>query len=591
MERRRRDSTGLMAVITKAAVPTLDAYITISSAVAILSSLTVATTFQSHPELKTLLAEELRNNTGLTSELNINVEYVSSLTFVQFIHFFLSDANRVYVFVNTYFAMLALLSKFIINVAFKELSKEEESIARTAFISTVFGNIVMLSIVTEPENSYYYKLAWMLWLGLSIFLSTINFLIYQRFKYISLTVGKKGRSLFVLSLCALGLATAMSYGVLKYRMFFSWCTSTILAIDCLLGLLRSSHALIVCLISSAPFYSKADQIRHATYWLDFSVNLACEVLQLLNFLDLAVISKGRSPISCIVVYILVNMRHVYKNILGLISQHQRHKKIFEHIEHTYPLVKSADPTDKCAVCWEVLGESRRLPCAHQYHEWCLMWWMAQHASCPTCRREITSPLPAHPDDGTENRREFGTNFTGGFSFLQLPAFLSTELSVPSMLSPLFGPRTVHLEEEQLNSMTEQVREMFPQMPTNVIVQDLLSTGSAQATIENILEGRIPWNLQQLGDETFDESEAESEQEEEAEWRPESVYNYYRENNGDGESTSRTEDGAEGEPDIEVEDAPEETHFEKQRRLMIAKYRKKYLESDRAEDLRAKGIKA
>lgn len=32
--------------------------------------------------------------------------------------------------------------------------------------------------------------------------------------------------------------------------------------------------------------------------------------------------------------------------------------------------------------------------------------------------------------------------------------------------------------------------MFPQTPTNVILEDLRETRSAQATIENILDGRV-----------------------------------------------------------------------------------------------------
>lgn len=38
-------------------------------------------------------------------------------------------------------------------------------------------------------------------------------------------------------------------------------------------------------------------------------------------------------------------------------------------------------------------------------------------------------------------------------------------------------------------MVEQVREMFPQLATQIIIHDLQDTRSVQATIENILDGR------------------------------------------------------------------------------------------------------
>lgn len=51
-------------------------------------------------------------------------------------------------------------------------------------------------------------------------------------------------------------------------------------------------------------------------------------------------------------------------------------------------------------------------------------------------------------------------------------------------------RVPAFDTSQLNSMVTQVHEMFPQLAMESILQDLRESGSAQATIENILEGRL-----------------------------------------------------------------------------------------------------
>ena len=50
----------------------------------------------------------------------------------------------------------------------------------------------------------------------------------------------------------------------------------------------------------------------------------------------------------------------------------------------------ADAGDaQCPVCFdEITGEASRLPCAHLFHEECLLPWLELHGSCPVCRHSL-----------------------------------------------------------------------------------------------------------------------------------------------------------------------------------------------------------
>jgi E3 ubiquitin-protein ligase RNF115/126 len=52
---------------------------------------------------------------------------------------------------------------------------------------------------------------------------------------------------------------------------------------------------------------------------------------------------------------------------------------------------------KCSVCIEPLTQEEddiiRMPCSHLFHKSCLLPWLEQHNSCPTCRFELPTDDP------------------------------------------------------------------------------------------------------------------------------------------------------------------------------------------------------
>ncbi|CAD6198907.1 unnamed protein product [Caenorhabditis auriculariae] len=579
MERERDRSNGFVNAISRSSFPSLDGYIYISVFIAAIASISVFSTFHSHPELHGILEAELRNMSNSMNIKGFDVDYLSSMKTVQIAHYVLCDSAMIWVAVNSYFAVLAICAKLLIRMTFKELSRQEEALARHAFFSYLLFSIVFLSVVTGAQRSHR-VLPWLLWLGISGFISTVHYVIYQRFKVISSSSGPRSERISCLSMFMFMLSLAMTMCVLRIQSLLSWHSFALLAVDCLMALCRSSHSLLRCVSSSRIFASRPDRVRHFNYWLDLVVNLATDGLRLLNYAHLMLFSPGVN-LTC--VFFFYHIRLTYNCILEVLSRHQRHKRIFEHIERSYPLVKSVDDTDRCVVCWECLGESRRLPCTHQFHDWCLMWWLAQDSSCPTCRRVISSPhsyngegagsvnaMPPSPQNTT-----FRFN-GGGVSFFRLPAF---SIEISTGIGPFFR-RNVQTDESQLAVMADQVREMFPQMGMEAILEDLRMSGSAQATIENILEGRVMFGG--VADISVDDSDDDS-------WH------------GDSDDASSRHADEQASIDglasgdggcaafASLEEREDESYFVRERRLMIEKYRKRYIDSSKGADLRAKGI--
>lgn len=60
----------------------------------------------------------------------------------------------------------------------------------------------------------------------------------------------------------------------------------------------------------------------------------------------------------------------------------------------YPEISGMDILSEestCAICWEHLETGRRLPCTHLFHASCLLAWLHQDLSCPTCRHKLHKP--------------------------------------------------------------------------------------------------------------------------------------------------------------------------------------------------------
>lgn len=108
------------------------------------------------------------------------------------------------------------------------------------------------------------------------------------------------------------------------------------------------------------------------------------------------------------------------------------------------------------------------------------------------RNPQPQPTPANDPANTRpvlvQRNLF--HFDGSRYISWLPSFsLQVTNGHGAMLPDLLRARQV-LSPERLNTMTEQVSQLFAHIPVDLIQQDLRQTHSVEVTIENILEDRL-----------------------------------------------------------------------------------------------------
>ncbi|WKX91701.1 hypothetical protein Q1695_010044 [Nippostrongylus brasiliensis] len=590
MDRPRRNiHTGFSSVLrlSRTPFPSLASYITISFFISFIAIANIISVFGHQPEIRELLREEILNSSLSSTYDTKDLEFLSSLTVVQVLQYIKGNSPLVWVSINTYFAFLALVAKILIRLTFKELTRQEEIIVRHGFLSFLMFSLVFLSVVAGAHHSHR-VVPWLLWFGLIGFLTVLEDITYQRFKFVSTSMGSSGGRLSWLCFFTSAFSVLMVLFVIKFRNQVSTSHLLFLLVDASISLLRSMHGLLRCLSSSERFAANPDSVRHFNYWLDLSVTIATDSIQLFNYVHLMFMSPLGFNVTCF--FFFYHIKNAYSSILNTLARHRKHNQIFLHIQSTYPNEK-AEERDLCIVCWEKLGVSRRLPCGHQFHDWCLMWWLAQDGSCPTCRRVVSAPAPINQQPPASPASTTTFRFGGGFGFLRLPQF-SIEFSTgTSPLSPFLRRQAQH-DDSQLTGMAYQVHEMFPQMPIEAIMEDLRISGSSQATIENILEGRIGF---MAGIMDNDDEAQQWRMNDETMEADDLLFDDDDDSSGDDVVSSSDSTFTSSPPQHSASAHSLTGHeeeglsaYQQAKREMIAKYRRRYIESEKGRDLREKG---
>ncbi|KHJ80915.1 hypothetical protein OESDEN_19405 [Oesophagostomum dentatum] len=135
-------------------------------------------------QIKSLLREEILNSSLAATYDVKDLEYLSSLTVVQAVQYIKGNSPLIWVSINTYFAFLALIAKFITKITFKELTRQEEVIVRHGFLSFLMFSVVFLSVVAGAHQSHRI-LPWLVWFGIIGFMTVLHDIAYQRFKFVS----------------------------------------------------------------------------------------------------------------------------------------------------------------------------------------------------------------------------------------------------------------------------------------------------------------------------------------------------------------------------------------------------------------------
>ncbi|XP_074037010.1 E3 ubiquitin-protein ligase AMFR isoform X2 [Leptinotarsa decemlineata] len=233
------------------------------------------------------------------------------------------------------------------------------------------------------------------------------------------------------------------------------------------------------------------------YYTELCFELTSLIIDLVHHLHMLLWSNIFLSMASLVV--CMQLRHLFHEIQRKYKKHRNYLWVRNHLEQNYPMANEKElqeNSDNCAICWEKMDSARKLPCAHLFHNTCLLSWLEQDTSCPTCRMalNIQNPSAANQEppelqaDTQENvRRPFNHffHFDGSRYVSWLPSF-SVEVSHAQAI------RQNHIaaSNSQLDAMARQVQTLFAHIPLSTIIEDLRVTRSVEMTIENVLDGRL-----------------------------------------------------------------------------------------------------
>lgn len=176
----------------------------------------------------------------------------------------------------------------------------------------------------------------------------------------------------------------------------------------------------------------------------------------------------------------------------------QHRAIVQHISQRYTNASDEDllKNDLCTICWDSMKFARKLPCGHVFHEACLYRWLEQDSSCAICRKVLDLDLTQVRNNDAIQRQRRNTLNEEMNNTLQY--FIETFSPHNNRLARWWSRLLFDLDDDQLELMTNQVSDMFPQFGRESIRNLIRTTGSSPVAIEAILRGALQ-NDQQILD--------------------------------------------------------------------------------------------
>uniref|UniRef100_A0A336L323 CSON003550 protein n=1 Tax=Culicoides sonorensis TaxID=179676 RepID=A0A336L323_CULSO len=398
--------------------------------------------------------------------------------------FMLQEPICIWTMINMAYCCLILLGKSIQKLVFGELRISEQQVV-----------------------------LWVSWFSVLGFLHLMSQLCKDRSEYLTFSPTSPGWSHFRL----VGLLSAI-LTISGVMMVIAFCvglfagvnTFCFMAAEVVLLTIKTLHVLIRYGIFLYDMRqgginnesSSWDKRGPISYYIELSFEIGVLVIDLLHHLHMLIWSNIFLSMASLV--IVMQLRYLTNEIQRKIKKHRNYLLVLNHMEKSYPPATAEDlsqNSDNCAICWEKMESARKLPCSHLFHNSCLQSWLEQDASCPTCRCSLSihsySSQHVHANeiriDEPENNQRTGNNhffhFNGSRYVSWLPNFSVEVTHINDILRRNPVEQTQN-HTSQVRNMARVVQEMFPRIPLSTIIADLQISHSIEATIDNILEGRV-----------------------------------------------------------------------------------------------------
>ncbi|XP_048371702.1 E3 ubiquitin-protein ligase AMFR isoform X1 [Sphaerodactylus townsendi] len=423
--------------------------------------------------------------------------------------YLLSDGLCVWVLVNTACCILMLIAKLIQCAVFGPLRVSERQHLKDKFWNFIFYKFIfifgVLNVQTVEE-----VVMWCLWFSGLVFLHLMVQLCKDRFEYLSFSPTTPMNShirvmtlLVAMLLSCCGLAVVC--GIFGYT--HGMHTLSFMAAESLLVTVRTVHVILRYVIHLWDLNHEGTWESKGTYvyYTDFIMELTLLSLDLMHHIHMLLF--GNIWLSMASLVIFMQLRYLFHEVQRRLRRHKNYLRVVGNMEARFAVAtpeELAANNDDCAICWDSMQSARKLPCGHLFHNSCLRSWLEQDTSCPTCRMSlnITDNRRAREDHQRENLDEnlapvavaegrphlnqhnHFFHFDGSRIASWLPSFSVEVMHTTNILG------IAQASNSQINAMSHQIQEMFPQVPYHLILQDLQLTRSVEITTDNILEGRI-----------------------------------------------------------------------------------------------------
>ncbi|XP_044264792.1 E3 ubiquitin-protein ligase AMFR-like [Tribolium madens] len=418
----------------------------------------------------------------------------------------------VWTMINMAFCWLILIGTAVQKLVFGELRVSEQQHLKDKFWNFVFYKFIFVFGIINVQ--YIDEvLLWCSWFSLLGFLHLLSQLSKDRFEYLSFSPTTPLWS-HVKLLALLGGIFALSGFMLLVSVFVGFFggfnTFAFMSAEVVLLSIRTLHVIIRYALhlydmrqEGASSVNANDENRvwekrgPIAYYTELSFELTALIIDFVHHLHMLVWSNIFLSMASLV--ICMQLRYLFHEIQRRYKKHRNYLWVRNHLEQNYPMASSeelAANSDNCAICWEKMESARKLPCTHLFHNTCLLSWLEQDTSCPTCRLALNIQTPStsridppdlQVDAPQPQRRQLNHffHFDGSRYVSWLPSF-SVEVSHAQLMRQDNAPAS----NSQLDAMARQVQQLFPHIPISTIISDLRVTRSVEITIENVLDGRL-----------------------------------------------------------------------------------------------------
>ncbi|GAB5372491.1 hypothetical protein AAMO2058_001670300 [Amorphochlora amoebiformis] len=417
---------------------------------------------------------------------------------------FCTSKLNIVVLMNMVYNLMYISGRLIQQQCFGELSDAELKSIRERTLNYLLFKIVFMGAILNAD--VHELLVWTTWFGTMCFLRVFIIICKERFRAIPESSTNAGRfyvlhisTIFsvcvantILALLCWNLFGEAGVSVLFLLLF----ENVVIFVDCLQVAVKYSIHL-GCFLTPPRNLNECSVHMH---YIEFVAECTTQVITLAHFVHVWTV-YGVS-FTLIDLFLFMNMRSVFVDLMKRVATFKNYRSAMLEIQRSFPIATDLElkSNSKCAICLDNMAVAKKLPCGHLFHKHCLEQWIKFKRICPCCRASITKGrnTPARPPPGGP----------AGVSALPAPppppqpqyglrrsrSILSFDSQnwgswLPSITFDVFHTVRDHVgltPSAGFRDQVSMVREMFPHIPQQTIVNELSQSPNIHGAIDSLL---------------------------------------------------------------------------------------------------------